>query len=78
MRGNYARYEPAPIGDVDDLPRRGALHYFRRVLLQGAHSYLIPRHVRQCSTASAPFSVSRIFLDCYAHQQKLESLAPPE
>ena len=78
MRWNYARYEPAPIGDVDDLPRGRSLDDLRRVLLQGAHSHLLAGHVRQCSTASAPFSVCRIFLDGYAHQPNLRGLVPPD
>lgn len=50
VRWDHARYQPAPIGDVDDLPRRSSLDDLRRVLLQRSHSNLIPRHVRQCST----------------------------
>jgi len=42
-------YEPATIGDVDDLPGSRSLHYFRCVLLEGADTNAMC-HVRQSST----------------------------
>lgn len=58
FRRNHVSYEPATIGDVDDLPGSCSLHHFRCVLLEGADANAMC-HVRQSSTyprarASAP------------------------
>ena len=75
MRWNYARDEPATVSDVDDLPCRSSLDHFRRVLLQSADSYLIPCHVRQCSTTSSTTSSTssprRLHLNCRSHAPTL-------
>ena len=72
VRWNYARDEPAPISNVDNLPRRSPLNDLRRVLLQSAHSNLLPSHVRQCSTLRTKPSANRLSRDYRSHASTLK------